>query len=153
LAVVCSSLPDLDVIGFRSGVHYGDLWGHRGLTHSILFAVSIGVVVGTLLGGNWAERVGQSVLLFVITCSHGVLDAMTNGGLGIAFFSPFDTTRYFFPWRPIQVSPIGAGWFFSPRGLSILWNEMVFVWLPMLVIGVALHGLQRWRGRTDEQKA
>jgi inner membrane protein len=58
---------------------------------------------------------------FLITASHGILDAFTNGGLGIALFSPFDNSRYFFPFRPIQVSPIGAG-FFSMRGLRVLFK-------------------------------
>jgi len=151
-ALFCSALPDADVIGFHFGIKYGDLWGHRGLTHSILFAVAIGIAVGMLLGGTWAERVGQSFLLFLIACSHGVFDAMTNGGLGIAFFSPFDTTRYFFPWRPIQVSPIGSGWFFSMRGVSILLNEALIVWVPMLAIGGALYGLRRWQTQTSEHE-
>jgi inner membrane protein len=152
LALFCSALPDLDVIGFHFGVHYGDLWGHRGLTHSILFAAAAGVAAGVFLGGTWAARLGQSFLLFLITCSHGVLDAMTNGGLGIAFFSPFDTKRYFFSWRPIQVSPIGAGWFFSTRGLSILLNEALFVWMPAIVIGLALYGLRRWQAARQESE-
>jgi inner membrane protein len=33
---VCSVIPDLDVIGLRLGVQYGDFWGHRGFTHSLL---------------------------------------------------------------------------------------------------------------------
>ncbi|HWY42982.1 MAG TPA: metal-dependent hydrolase [Candidatus Sulfotelmatobacter sp.] len=145
LALFCSALPDADVVGFRFGIHYSDLWGHRGLTHSILFGAVVGIAVGMLLGGTWVERVGQGFLLFLITCSHGMFDAMTNGGLGIAFFSPFDTTRYFFSWRPIQVSPIGAGWFFSTRGVNILLNGALIVWLPMLVVGFAIYGLRRWR--------
>ena len=34
---------------------------------------------------------------------HGTvkLAAFINIGLGVAFFSPIDTTRYFFPWRPL----------------------------------------------------
>jgi len=36
--VACSVMPDLDVIGFRFGIRYGDFWGHRGFTHSLLFA-------------------------------------------------------------------------------------------------------------------
>jgi inner membrane protein len=151
-AMICSALPDVDVIGFRFGVHYGDLWGHRGLTHSIFFAMVIGIAAGAYLGKNWAKRIGMGALLCAITCSHGMLDAMTNGGLGIAFFSPIDPTRYFFPWRPIQVSPIGAGWFFSARVLIILRNEMIFVWLPMLATGAVLYGLRRWQGRVNEQK-
>jgi inner membrane protein len=53
-----------------------------------------------------------------------VLDAMTNGGLGVAFFAPFDTTRYFFPWRPITVSPIGVGSFFTHRGALVVLSEI-----------------------------
>ena len=34
--------------------------------------------------------------LFLATASHGVLDAMTNGGLGIAFFSPINNRRFSF---------------------------------------------------------
>src|SRR5215469_4236120 len=36
-AVLCSVVPDIDAIGFRSGIHYGDFWGHRGFTHSLVF--------------------------------------------------------------------------------------------------------------------
>src|SRR5271168_349052 len=123
-AVVCSMLPDLDVIGFRFGVHYGDLWGHRGITHSLLFAAVIGTLCGALLGKSLRERWTLALLLSAITASHGVLDAMTDGGLGVAFFSPFDPTRYFFPWRPIHVSPIGLPAAFSRRGLGALSSEI-----------------------------
>lgn len=37
MGVVCSMIPDLDVIGLAFGVRYGDPWGHRGMTHSIFF--------------------------------------------------------------------------------------------------------------------
>lgn len=144
-AIVCSALPDVDVIGFGFGVRYGDLWGHRGMTHSILFAVVIGVAVGLWLGGSWGAKVWQSLLVFLITISHGVLDSMTNGGLGIAFFSPFDPTRYFLPWRPILVSPIGAA-FFSGRGLAVLWSELIWVWPAAIVLGLALYALRRAYG-------
>lgn len=146
VAVFCSILPDFDVIGFSFGVHYGDLWGHRGLTHSILFALAVGIIAGIALGGHVAQKFWNSAVLFVITASHGVLDAMTNGGLGVAFFSPFDTTRYFFRWRAIPVSPIGAG-FFSSRGLNVLMYEALIVWVPTLFVGVVLYGIGRWRER------
>lgn len=141
-AIVCSALPDVDVIGFSFGVRYGDLWGHRGMTHSILFAAVVGVAAGIWFGGSWAARIGQSALFFLIMISHGLLDAMTNGGLGIAFFSPFDPTRYFLPWRPILVSPIGAG-FFSERGVAVLWSELTWVWPAAIVPGLVLYALRR----------
>jgi inner membrane protein len=35
VGVVCAVLPDLDVVGFRFGVPYGYVLGHRGLSHSV----------------------------------------------------------------------------------------------------------------------
>ncbi|SRR6266404_9489911 len=151
-ALVCSALPDVDVIGFSFDVQYGDLWGHRGMTHSILFAALVGVAAAMLLGRSRAQLLWNASLLFLTTASHGFLDAMTNGGLGIAFFSPFDPTRYFFPWKPILVSPIGLGRFLSQRGAAVLGSEIIYVWLPALAIGLALYGLRkRQRGEQENE--
>ena len=145
VAVLCSILPDVDVLGFRFGIHYGDLWGHRGMTHSLLFAAVIAAIMAFRFKYPARERWKLGLLLFVITASHGLLDAMTNGGLGVAFFSPFDRTRYFLPWTPIQVSPIGAGGFFSTRGLEVIWSEIVWLWGPTIIVGIVLYTLARRR--------
>jgi inner membrane protein len=151
LAVICSVLPDIDVVGFRLGIHYQDLWGHRGMTHSLLFAAITGIVVALC---NWKrDRWKLALLLFVITASHGLLDAMTDGGLGVAFFSPFDPTRYFFAWRPIHVSPIAAHRFFSSRGLTILWSEIRSVWAPALLTGALLYSWRRHQEANDQEIA
>ena len=115
------------------------------MTHSLLFAAVIAVIMAFRFSPARADRWKLVLLLFVITASHGALDAMTNGGLGVAFFSPFDTHRYFFPWTPIQVSPIGASGFFSGRGLDVLWSEIVWIWGPAIALGVLLWMLQRTR--------
>jgi inner membrane protein len=72
--------------------------------------------------------------LFFCTASHGVLDALTDGGLGVAFLAPFDQSRYFFPVRPVAVSPIGISEFFSAYGVQILQSEAKWIWLPSLVL-------------------
>jgi inner membrane protein len=59
-----------------------------------------------------------------------LLDAMTNGGHGVAFFAPFENSRHFFPLSPIEVSPIGVSRFFSARGAVVVQNEMWWIWLP-----------------------
>jgi inner membrane protein len=143
-AVVCSILPDVDVIGFQFGIHYGDLWGHRGMTHSLLFAAALAASLALGMERKAAERWKLASLLFLITASHGVLDAMTNGGLGVAFFSPFDQDRYFFPWRPLRVSPIGTGVFFSSRGMQVLWSER-WVWGSALLVSALVPVLRAWR--------
>ena len=132
---VCSIIPDLDVIGFGFGIRYSDMLGHRGLTHSIVFAAALGALVGFTLfrnvqGSNWVIF----LFLFSSTLSHTLLDMLTNGGLGVALFAPFSNERYFFPWRPIEVSPIGVGSFFSERGVRVILSELRWVWLPSAVV-------------------
>lgn len=124
-------LPDLDYLGFSYGVRYGDLWGHRGLTHSILFAVSIAAMTGLAVKESHYLKV--FFFFFLAILSHGLLDALTNGGLGVAFFSPFDPSRYFFGWRPVRVSPLGLG-FFSIRGVHVMISEIFWLWIPIIAI-------------------
>lgn len=149
LASVCAVFPDIDSIGFLLGVPYQHPWGHRGMTHSLLFATVLAAVVTTLALRDARPRMLASwLLLTLVTASHGLLDAMTDGGLGIAFFAPFDNQRYFLPWRPIRTSPIHPGLFFVGRGWDIIVNEARWVWGPVVVSGLGLAaarlGYRRW---------
>jgi inner membrane protein len=119
-------LPDLDVIGFARHVPYGSTFGHRGFTHSIVFALLVAILAALLL------RRDRRTFAFVFLCtlSHPLLDALTNGGLGVAFFSPFTNRRFFFPWRPIEVSPIGR------FDVGVFFSEVRWVWLPCIVVAV-----------------
>ncbi len=137
-AALCSAIPDLDAIGFHFGVHYGDFWGHRGFTHSLVFAGLLAAAVALVVGAKVGiSRPSLFVYLFLATASHGALDAMTNGGLGVAFFSPIDNHRYFLPWRPIRVSPITFSKFLTRREFGILLTEMWWVWLPSVLFVLA----------------
>jgi inner membrane protein len=144
LGALCAALPDADVIGFRFGVRYGDMLGHRGLTHSFAFAAALAALAVPLARRDGEPSPGKLwTCLFLATASHGLLDAMTDGGLGVALFAPFTNARYFFPFRPIEVSPIGIGRFFSERGLDVMKSELLWVWLPSLALaGIAL-GLRK----------
>ena len=128
LTVLCCLLPDVDVLGLVMGIPYDHLLGHRGITHSVVFAIMVGIVMPRVLTSGFSCRTYRywslAVYFSLITLSHGVLDALTDGGLGIAFFAPFDGTRYFFAWRPIAVSPIGVRQFFSHWGLSVLLTKV-----------------------------
>ena len=140
---LCAAAPDLDVVTVWLGVPWGHVLGHRGITHSLAFAAVLAAVV-TASAFRGPGRLATWLVLFVATASHGVLDATTNGGSGVAFFAPFEDTRYFLPWRPIPVSPIGVSRFLTRRGLEIMGAELWLIWLPAAV--VALIGLVR-RGR------
>jgi len=143
---VLAMVPDLDVVGFRFGIAYGDLLGHRGLTHSLFFAAALGALVLEVgyRKRKWpVDRMRLWGYLALATASHGVLDALTTGGLGVAFFAPLVSQRYFFPWRPILVSPIGVGAFFSAWGLAVLKNEALWVGLPAALFAGVVHLLRR----------
>src|SRR5436309_2897025 len=133
LSVLCAMLPDIDVVGFAFGIRYSDMLGHRGLTHSLSFALVVGFLAAWLTTHDTSQPAATWIFLiayfFIVTASHGLLDAMTNGGLGVAFFAPFSNNRYFCGWRPIEVSPLGLD-FFSARGLVVIWSEIKWIWIP-----------------------
>src|SRR3989449_8996810 len=146
LGALCAMVPDLDVIiPFRLGVSYHHMLGPRGLSHSLLFAAVLSSVATALVLRKRpvsASGPGLWAFFFVATASHGVLDAMTTGGFGVAFFAPFSDARYFLPWRPIVVSPISVRKFFSHDGMMRMWSELGWVWLPAMTVflaGLALH--------------
>ena len=136
LGIVCAIIPDADVISFKLGIPYEDFWGHRGFTHSLLFALILGIVVSILFYRkqllSW-KGAGYILFFTLCTASHSILDAMTTGGLGVAFFSPWDNSRYFFSWRPIQVSPIGIDTFFGESGISVLKSEAIWLGIPSII--------------------
>lgn len=137
LSILGSVLPDVDVISFTYRAQRGSMFGHRGITHSLFFALLLAVLVVCLAFRGqkvfskkwWA----LTIYFFVVTSSHGVLDALTDGGSGVAFFAPFDSTRYFFPWQPIEASPIGVR-FFGERGAEVVVSEFVWVWIPAAML-------------------
>jgi len=141
LGVICSMVPDLDVIGFAFGVRYGDLWGHRGMTHSVFFAVGLGALSTVAL--SYEDRSWPAFLfLFLSTLSHPMMDALTDGGLGVALFAPFSKNRYFFAWRPLAVPPIGIRPFFSAWGWYVLKSEIRWIWLPSALVFGAVRAVK-----------
>jgi inner membrane protein len=149
LGPLCAVAPDLDVAAFALGVPYAHPLGHRGLWHSIPFAASA-AACATVLAFPRARpgfsRARAWWFLFLATASHGVLDAATDGGLGIALLAPFDERRFFLPFRPVAVSPLGVGSFLSERGAAVLWSELCWVWLPFAGLGLALRAWMRRLG-------
>ena len=131
--LVCSVLPDLDVIGFSYGVSYGDAMGHRGLSHSLLFALCTGCAAFLVAPWLKARRFTAFLVCGGAALTHILLDAMTTGGLGVAFFWPWSEERHFLPWRPIAVSPFSLERLFSERGVRVFVTEAQWVWLPSIV--------------------
>lgn len=154
VGLFCTLLPDADVLAFKLGIAYADAFGHRGFSHSLLFAASSGLLAacacrllgcGPLKAGAW---------IALASASHSLLDAVTDGGLGVAWLWPWSEQRFFLPWRPIEVSPFVRG-FFSARGLAVLASEARWVWLPCLALALSGIALRAWlaSGRRVRQEA
>jgi inner membrane protein len=138
--LVLSLIPDLDVLAFQLGIAYSHPLGHRGFFHSLSFALMLGIVFALVFrrGHRAVPRdLGRLALVFFIVAAlHPLLDAMTNGGLGIGLFIPFDNRRYFLPWTPIVVSPLGIIPFFSSWGIDVLKSELIWVITPSISLAV-----------------
>lgn len=142
-------LPDLDVVAFQLGVPYGSSLGHRGFSHALPVAALCAAA-----GAACSRRLGSTPLttflfLFFAMASHGLLDACTNGGSGIALLWPFTDARYFAPFTPIEVSPIGLARFLSARGAAVMASELLWVWLPCIVLALALLAARRFQSRSS----
>jgi inner membrane protein len=137
LAAICAVVPDLDLIGWPLGVSTFTLFGHRGLSHSIAFAVALGVgaAMALLPGAPRRDRVVAAAVLILATATHSVLDAMTTySPTGPAFWAPFSNQRYRFSWMPLT----GAGGFETDFG-----REALYACLPALVLIVVIEGCRR----------
>jgi inner membrane protein len=126
VAAACAALPDIDVIGWPLHLSDASLFSHRGITHSLAFALVTAAVVA------WTQR--DTRLFFILglaLLSHGFLDALSTYSLGVAFLAPFTMQRFRFLWTPLG-SPTG--------GLAgQLVEEAVVVLLPAILIA--------WLGR------
>jgi inner membrane protein len=154
LAATCAVLPDADVLSFQFGIPYNHFLGHRGFFHSLFFSLFIGILTTFLFYRKikLTDNLGLKYITFFFLCgaSHALLDMLTNGGLGVAIFSPFDTTRYFFPWRPIQVSPIGIQNFMGERGIRVIRSELVWVGIPCFIYFILIWIVRKIKSRNTQ---
>jgi len=141
LAIGSAILPDADVLTFKFGIPYLHPLGHRGFTHSIVFALLWSILLSFFFGKNRKQL--YFIILFFATISHGIFDALTTGGRGVGFFIPFENTRHFLPWRSIQVSPLGIREFFSEWGLQVILSELKYIALPCLIILITLFFIKK----------
>lgn len=139
LAAGCAMIPDADVIAYSFNVTRGSMFAHRGFTHSIFFALFFGAIVAFVARRFLKTGIAYPKLwtfFALATFSHPLLDMLTNGGSGVALLAPFSNERFSFPWRPVEVSPIGLG-FFSARGWTVIASEIVWLWLPAIAVLIA----------------
>jgi len=123
-----AAAPDLDTwLMFGLDIPRGSIFSHRGLFHAPFFLISAATALAALVAGKYGDRaVTWLALMWAASAlTHPLLDMLTNGGSGIMLLFPLATSRFFFPWRPIRVSPLTIARFFDRAG-PILWSELPF---------------------------
>jgi len=80
-----------------------------------------------------------------VLVSHPLLDTLTDGGLGCALLWPLDTHRYFAPWSPIPVAPIGRA-LISRVGAFVMLTELA-LFAPVFVYALWPRSAPRSRPR------
>jgi inner membrane protein len=98
-------LPDLDFLMALFGYRYGELWGHRGVSHSFAFAALCGLIAAIAALPRHSRWLGLGTAVALVCATHPLLDAMTNYGIGCPLFWPLSDTRWLLPWRIVPTIP------------------------------------------------
>jgi inner membrane protein len=146
-SIICAIIPDFDVFLYVYAIPYGNMFEHRGFLHSIIFVLFLAFIV-VVAGFREIKHFSKEwwlfvVYFFIIGLSHIILDAMTSGGLGIGFFMPFDSARYFLPYKPIRVSPYRLLSFFESEWERILISELFWIWIPSVLILIIIWSVRK----------
>jgi inner membrane protein len=137
---LCALAPDLDTLPFHLGVRYGGALGHRGISHSLVFAalLTLGCAgAAALFGRARGHRTALAAYLAISLVSHDLLDMLTTGGHGVALLAPFSNQRLIAPFHPIAISPLSPLRFVSMRGVHVVVSEFVWIGLPCLALVAA----------------
>ena len=69
LAIAAATIPDLDALGHWAGVPYDSQWGHRGFTHSLLFAAVLGILYAGVMVGTLPFWMASALFVFAFTAA------------------------------------------------------------------------------------
>jgi inner membrane protein len=147
--LIASILPDIDMIGYALDYRYPSPFAHRGFTHSLVFALAVGLLALAAAPQMKTKRGIAFFAVFLAILSHNFLDAL-GGRYGVLFFWPFDEARYALPWPSFISSWLS--WLSPYRFFSSWWAdrfiriELLTVWTPCALFVLAGFLLRR-RGR------
>ena len=134
--MIAAAVPDLDVVTLRAGIPYDAPAGHRGISHSLAFALLLGLLAWCLAPSLKAERGKAFMFVAMAAASHGLADMLTSKGLGVEYWWPVSDERLFAPLRPLDVASIGLRGFRAGTIWDALWSELIWLILPAIVLAL-----------------
>jgi inner membrane protein len=138
-AGVLAVAPDLDTV-FYGIIPYAHFLGHRGFVHSPFFSFLFAVILASIIYGvsrtlGFRAYLGIIAAFTLALASHGVLDAMTDAGLGVMLLYPFSEERFFLPWRPFYAPPIKLSSISYSKVQTMIKSELPIVLSCLAVAG------------------
>jgi inner membrane protein len=134
VATACAVAPDADWFVSLLPLARGHALNHRGAAHSLFAALVLATLALVVAYRPLQRRFRLWLCLAAAAVSHGLLDACTCGGVGVALFMPFSDTRWACVFQPVHVSPLPL----NPSAVELfvaqLWTEAVWIGLPALLI-------------------
>ncbi len=131
-ALFCACWQDVDYASLLFEVRPHETFGHRGATHSLFVAAAVAAIVAFALFRARFRRVFP--ILFAVGASHGLLDALTAGDVGVALFWPLTSARFHFPFSLIASCPGGVDEWLGYWGILTLANELLYVVIPVALV-------------------
>jgi inner membrane protein len=127
--------PDLDLVTSLWGVPPNTPFAHRGITHSLSFALAVAGLVALLYRGSTGRKVLAGGIALAALASHGVLDTMSQLGNGPMLLWPFSAQSYEFIWRPIP-GVLNAAHYLTVQAIPTLIVETL-IFLPLILFTLA----------------
>lgn len=136
--IAFSMIPDLDVLSFKLNIPYANEFGHRGFTHSLMFAFLL-PTLALLFKRYFNVSYGRIwCFLLLSLLSHSILDSLTTGGLGVGWLWPWSQQRFFAPLQVIKVAPFQLSQYLKPNGIAVIKSEILWVWMPCVTLMLGL---------------
>jgi inner membrane protein len=128
-------IPDLDVLtGPLFQIPHTHDFGHRGASHTLLFALLLASVAMLRAGALRAPPLTAFLFLALATVSHSLADMLTQGGKGIMILWPLEDARFKFLLHPIEASPVGMKAFETGVIWQVLLSETLWLLLPAALV-------------------
>lgn len=164
MTAFCATIPDIDIFWRRLAANRSDIWSHRGITHSLLGAAVIGLLVAIVyrwmrprdavldeeMLPNQPRSRGPSSILWLLwlffglaTLSHAILDMLSSGYYGVMLLAPFSNQHFAFGWQPVWSAPGALDLIFPRYGgahgggnwlARAAMSEVLVVWVPMTIL-------------------
>jgi len=134
LSVMLAICPDFDyALNF---LRIGRGGWHHGFTHSIVFALAVGLVCWLILRDR---RAGILFILCAIVASHSLLDYLFTESRGVALFWPITDHRYKLNWfNPINYSWRTSSMLAAATDLLKLCIFELLIYGPFLILALSI---------------